>query len=449
MKWAKRIAIGFAALLAILLIVPFFISLNDYIPRIEKEASAKLGEPVSVKNLSLSLLPRPHLTVDGITVGKAQDLTVGKVIVAPEVFSLFSSVKVIRTIEIEGLVFTQKAIENIPAWTKPDPKAPRQPAQVRVESIRLDNALVKFEKNSFGPFDAEARLTQAGEPESASIATRDGKLRINVKPEKSTWMIEALAKGWRPPVGPSIQFDELSAKGVATLNDASFSDVRARLYGGSVTGSATVAWKKGIHLKGKAAVNQVEIRSLLQALGRPPNLSGRLTASPVFSAAAPAAGQLVDALRLETPFDVKNGVLHGIDITRAATSLISKEGSKGGETRFDQLSGHLVLDRGARRLTQLRISSGSLAADGNVTISPRDELSGRVNAKVTAVGTTAVVPLNVSGTVQSPMLLPTGGTLAGAAAGTAILGPGLGTSAGARVGGWVEGLFGKKEDKNK
>jgi hypothetical protein len=47
------------------------------------------------------------------------------------------------------------------------------------------------------------------------------------------------------------------------------------------------------------------------------------------------------------------------------------------------------------------------------------------------------------------MLLPTGGTLAGAAAGTAILGPGLGTSAGARVGGWVEGLFGKKEDKNK
>ena len=39
--------------------------------------------------------------------------------------------------------------------------------------------------------------------------------------------------------------------------------------------------------------------------------------------------------------------------------------------------------------------------------------------------------------------------MAGAAAGTAILGPGLGTTTGAKVGGWVEGLFGKKEDGGK
>jgi hypothetical protein len=194
-------------------------------------------------------------------------------------------------------------------------------------------------------------------------------------------------------------------------------------------------------------VNQVEIRSLLQVLGRPPTMSGRLSATPVFSASAQQAGQLAQALRLETPFDVKNGVLHGIDIGKAATSLISREGSKGGETRFDQLSGHLALNRGTRRLTQLKISSGSLSANGNVTVSPRDELSGRVNAQVTAAGTSAVVPLNVMGSVQSPLLVPTGGTLAGAGVGTAILGPGVGTSVGAKVGGWVEGLFGGKEEQ--
>jgi uncharacterized protein involved in outer membrane biogenesis len=449
MKWAKRIGIGFAALLAILLVLPFFISLNDYIPRIEKEASARLGEPVSIKSLTVSLLPLPHLTVDSITVGKTQDITIGKVTVAPELLSLVASVKVIRTIEINGLVLTQKALDKIPVWTKVDPKVPQQPAQVRVESIRLDDALVKFDRNSFGPFDAVVKLTHSGEPETASIVTRDGKLKVNVKPEKSTYLIEALAKGWQLPLGPPILFDELAVKGVATLTDANFNDVRARLYGGSVAGAATVAWKKGIQLRGKAAVNQVEIRSLLQALGRPATMSGRLSANPVFSATAPVAGQLANALRLETPFEVKNGVLYGMDITKAATSLISKEGSKGGETRFDQLSGHLALDRGTRRLTQLKISSGSLAADGNVTISPRDELSGRVNAQVRVAGTSAVVPLNVMGSVQSPLLLPTGGTLAGAAVGTAILGPGLGTSTGAKVGGWVEGLFGKKEEPKK
>jgi hypothetical protein len=167
----------------------------------------------------------------------------------------------------------------------------------------------------------------------------------------------------------------------------------------------------------------------------------------VFSADAAKAEQLANALRLETPFDVQNGVLHGTDIKKAATSLISRDGGKGGETRFDKLSGHLAMDRGTRRFTQLNVVSGSLAADGNVTISPKDDLSGRINTKVQSSVGSAGVPLNVTGTVASPLLYPTGGTVAGAAAGTAVLGPGVGTSVGAKVGQWTEGLFGKKEAK--
>jgi hypothetical protein len=51
--------------------------------------------------------------------------------------------------------------------------------------------------------------------------------------------------------------------------------------------------------------------------------------------------------------------------------------------------------------------------------------------------------LNVAGTVQSPSLMPTGGTMAGAAIGTAVL-PGIGTGVGAAAGQMLEGLFGKK-----
>jgi hypothetical protein len=179
-------------------------------------------------------------------------------------------------------------------------------------------------------------------------------------------------------------------------------------------------------------------------------MSGRLTASPQFSSKAPSAGQIGDTLRLDTPFDIHNGVLHGVDISKAAVSLINKEAGKGGETRFDKLSGHLAMDRGTRRLTQLNIASGALSADGHVTISPKDNLSGRINANVKAVTVaTGAVPLNVAGTLQAPWLYPTGGTVAGAAAGTAVLGPGIGTAVGARVGQWTEGLFGKKEEKKK
>lgn len=152
-----------------------------------------------------------------------------------------------------------------------------------------------------------------------------------------------------------------------------------------------------------------------------------LDAKPVFSASAASVAQIAHAMRLDAPFNVSNGVLYGVDMQKVATSLI-RQANSGGETRFEALSGHLAMDRGAYRFTRIKIASGSLAADGNVSISPQKELSGRVNAQVTLAGASANVPLNITGTVDSSLLFPTGGTVAGAAAGTAILGPGLGTS---------------------
>lgn len=449
MKWLKRSAIVIGVLLVVLVALPFFISLNDYIPQIEKEVSARLKEPVTISSVRAAAVPLPHVTVDGITVGKSGDIKVGKVTVTPDLWSLLGSTKVIKSIEIKSLVLTQKAIDKIPVWTKSDakPGTSQPPAPVRVESIRLDDAVIKLDKTSFGPFDARVRLNSRGEPEDASITTQDGKLKAMIKPDKSNYLIDATAKSWKLPIGPAILFDELIIKGVATLKDASFSQVSARLYGGTVNGKAGVGWQKGLQLKGNLEVNQVELKSLVPLLAPGRNMSGKLSARPVFSASASGAAQLMDAMRLETPFNVQNGVLHGVDIQKAATNLIT-QGSGGGETRFDQLSGHLNMERGGYRFTQLKIASGSLAADGSVSVSPKKELSGRINAEIKAAKlASASVPLNVSGTVDSPMLLPTGASVAGAAVGTAILGPGLGTSVGAKVGNWAEDLFGKKTEK--
>jgi uncharacterized protein involved in outer membrane biogenesis len=449
MKWLKWIGIVVGVLLLILAVVPFFISLDDYIPEIEREISAKLKEPVKIGSLRAVGLPLPHLTVSGITVGKTEDIKVGKVTVTPDLWSLLDATRVIKSIEIDGLVLTQKAIDRIPAWLPPDAKSgqPSQPPAVRLETIKLDDAVIKLQQATFGPFDARVILSDDGNFESASIVTRDGQFKVLVKPERSRYLIDASAKAWTLPVGPAIHFDELVVKGVATSKGANISDLRAKLYGGTIRGKMTVGWQKGVQLKGSATISQVEISPLLKALDKPQNMSGRLSARPVFSANAANPEQMLAVLRLETPFGVQGGVLHGVDIRKAATSFVSQDGGKGGDTRFDKLSGHLNIDRGTRRLTQLDIVSGSLSADGNVTISPQDELSGRLNTSIKATSVAAVsVPLNVSGTLDSPLLFPTRGTMAGAAAGTAVLGPGLGTALGAKVGQWAESLFGKKKE---
>jgi uncharacterized protein involved in outer membrane biogenesis len=452
MKWLKWGGVALGAIILILAVVPFFISLNDYIPRIEGEISARIKEPVKIGGLRAGGLPLPHVTVTGITVGKTADIQVGEVTITPKLMSLLGATKVIRSIDIEKLVVTQKAIDRIAALTQSGakPGAPAEPAAIRVENIRLDGAVVKLEKATFGPFDARISLDGGGNLESALLATGDGKLRTRVTPEGGRYLIDASARDWRLPVGAAILLDELTVKGVATPNDATLSEVSVKLYGGTVTGNVHLVWRKGMQLKGAAEVNQVEVGSLLQALDKPKTMSGRLNAKPEFSADAPNAGQIADTLRLETPFEIQSGVLHGVDIGKAAVSLINKDAGKGGETRFDKLSGHLEMDAGTRRLTQLNIASGALSAEGHVTISPKDALSGRINANVKAVSVaTGAVPLNVAGTLERPLVYPTGGTVAGAAAGTAVLGPGIGTAVGARVGQWTEGLFGKKEEKKK
>jgi uncharacterized protein involved in outer membrane biogenesis len=445
MKWLKRILIAFAALIAVLvaaaIAIPFFVSVDDYVPRMEKEASDKLKEPVKIGKIHLAGLPVPHVVIDAITVGKTGDLKVGKVTVTPELSSLFSATRVIRSIEIDSLVLTQKAIEKIPVWTKQDGK-PDQPSPVRIGSLRLSDALVKLDKTSFGPFDARVTLDDKGQPGEASITTRDGKLKAVVTPENSKYTIIATARSWTLPAGPPIVFDELEIRGVATLTEADFSQVTAKLYGGTAVGKVAVGWQKGLQLKGNVDLAQIELANLVPIVSPGTNMSGRLNAKPVFSAAAADGSQLLAALHVETPFDVQHGVLHGVDIEKAAMKMIGKGGG-GGETHFDRLAGHVVRDHLAYKFSGLKISSGVLAADGDVGISPHQDLSGRVNAKVNALGASATVALNVSGTVHSPSLMPTGGTIAGAAIGTAIL-PGIGTGVGAKAGQMIEGLFGKK-----
>ncbi len=444
MKWLKRLILLLAALIAVLVIVPFFVSLDQYRPGIEQMLAEKLKEPVRLKSLRLAGLPLPHVIVDDIEIGKA-DLKIGRIAITPDLLSLLTADKVIRSITVTGLVINQRALDRIPAWTRSDHRAKPAEFTVRVQTVLLDDALLQLQKISFGPFDARVSLTATGAPERADITTRDGKLKVMLKPDGKNFSLDVQAKGWLLPAGPPILFDELLIMGTATLNSANLADIKARLYGGTVTGRTTISWQKGLQLKGDFSVKAIELRNLVPLFSPETRLSGRLTAKPVFSANAQKPEQIGAMLRLDTPFDIQDGVLHGIDIQKAATNLISRDSS--GQTRFDVLSGNFALDRATRRITNLKVVSGSLAGDGHVTIAPNKDLSGRINVQIgTGNVSAATIPLNVSGNLDAPRLLPTAASVAGAAAGTAILGP-VGTSVGAKVGNWAENLFGGGEKK--
>lgn len=74
MKWLVGLLLALVLVVVAAVAVPFFIPLDDYIPRIEKEASARLKEPVKIGKIRLVAFPLPHAIVDGITIGKSEDL---------------------------------------------------------------------------------------------------------------------------------------------------------------------------------------------------------------------------------------------------------------------------------------------------------------------------------------------------------------------------------------
>jgi uncharacterized protein involved in outer membrane biogenesis len=437
MKWLKPVGITLSVLIASLAIVPFFVALNDYIPALEREAAKVLGERVSIDSLHASVFPVPHARIDGIVIGASEDIRIGKVTLTPDFWSLFRAAKVIRTVDVENVALSQKAISILTALTQQKPGS----GNIRLETIHIRAATVKLEQSSFGPFDVRVQVSSAQQPGELVLTTRDGALKARAVPEGARYALEVTARGWTPPMGPAIRFDTLNIKGIAHSKGADLNHIAGKLYGGSVAGKVNIGAGKELTLRGNLELRNIEVKHAVALLSPKTRVSGRLDAKPVFSSNARTAAQLGEALRLETPFTVHDGVLYGFDLMKAATSF-GRQASAGGETHFDQLEGHLVIDRRAYQFSDLSIASSGIAARGNVSIAASKALSGQLSTNVKGLGKSAGIPLIIAGTLDSPMLYPHPTALAGAAAGTVIM-PGVGTAAGAKLGEFIGDLFGK------
>jgi hypothetical protein len=129
-------------------------------------------------------------------------------------------------------------------------------------------------------------------------------------------------------------------------------------------------------------------------------------------------------------------MLNGIDLIKAVQTAGV---SRGGKTPLDTLSGQVRTRGKAVELQNLAASSGALSATGQVSISPTQQLGGRVTVEL---GGAVGMPLAVGGTLAEPEVNLTTGARIGAALGTLLM-PGVGTGAGASVGGKLGELFSK------
>ena len=105
-------------LLAVALVTPFLIPLKGYVPEVTRLVSERLGEPVSIKNLRLQLLPTPRVAIVGLKLGRRDEVTIERGSIVPDLLLLLSGEKVIRVVFADEVRVKQSALNLLDRLSK-------------------------------------------------------------------------------------------------------------------------------------------------------------------------------------------------------------------------------------------------------------------------------------------------------------------------------------------
>jgi len=438
---SKKYLIGFAAVISILIVIPFFIPMRSYLDKAERMASEKIGAPVTIGSGRLLLIPTPRVVAKDISVGKQQELKLEVLSVIPTLASLLSETKIIE-IKIIRPVIKKAALDLLSALSANDKEASTAPIAVNVKHVIINELQLDWPDMKLPTFNMDVYLTSANAMESLKLKTVDGVLNADVTPKDEGHLILINAEKWTSPVGLPLLINKATLEMYLKGSQLDIPKIDLALYNGTLTGNAVLSWAKGWRTSGKLQVNNMSVKEPSSLVSKSVYLSGNLSGNGGFSATAKDASVLTDNLHLDFKFNVKNGVLHGLDLVKLA-SLLTKQ-SGGGETQFDEFSGVFNVKGKQYALRDINMRSGLLAASGQVKVKPDKALDGVVEVELKKGVSLAAIPLQVSGTVDKPSVFPTKAAMAGAVAGTAIMGPGVGTSLGIKAGGAmdkIKGLF--------
>lgn len=374
----KPVIIGVVALVAVVIGGVQLVPMNSYVPSIEKLASEHIKEPVSIGSMHVSILGGFSIILQNVRLGTTQDVKIDKVSLSPEFGSVFGDVKIIRKMEAESVTVAEEVLPRLPKWLE------AAVADKRLEIGRMVIKSIKFESHTvkLPPFDANLQLSPEGAIERAVLVSTDGKLNVELTPRDNQIDIALSAsKGWVPPVGPQIEFTDLTVKAVATRNQVRVEKFESLLYGGAAKGSALIVWGGPWSLDGEVETQRIGIQGLMEVFTRDARSTGQLEAKLRYSMSSQGLTTLFDSPKVDGSFDIKKGDLDGVDLVRALQSG-GRGVTQGGATRFEEISGTVALNNGRYQYRNMKLSSGLLSAAGAFDVSPNKDVSGRISVEL-------------------------------------------------------------------
>lgn len=380
------------------------------------ELQGRLGVPVRLGALHWRLLPVPAVVLEDVTTDQPQAITVKKLTAYPDLLALLQRRVVLDRVELDGAVVPQLSLRALDA-------TPRGAALEAVDAEAAATPLARFVLRDL------TWLSRHG-----VAVVYDGEIDFD--------------PGWRPRQAV-LRRPGFTPATDLTLTRQGQEDrwaTRINVGGGTAHGEVQLQTRVDgrLVLAGQLQPSGVDVGSAVAAFNRKPVIAGKATGATVLSAQGDSLVGLAQSLHTKTVFTMGASTLLRFDLDKAVRSLGREHA---GQTALDAVSGQLDTQNTPRgmvtQFTGIKASSGALTASGQARLANRQiEAEFAVDLVDGIVG----VPLVLSGPVDKVAVSVSGGAVAGAVLGTAVL-PGIGTAIGARLGATLGRMFNSGPDR--
>ena len=391
--WGKIIAGLLVLFVSALFVVPLLLPMKDYVPNIEQLVGAALKQPVHIGRLSGRLLPSPRLVLSEVSIGDARQIQVARVQANFSLVDMFGPVRPVTSLDLYGVEVKGPALQQVSFWLQQMAASHEYP----IMRITLAQGKLDAEGMPLSDVDGELNFSAAGKFAQAHLNALGHKLGLDISAEASQKLALSITlHDSALPFLPNWSFDDLKATGELGRDELRLTDLDGRIRGGMLAGNARVNWRSGWRVQGELIAKVVPLERINKLL------SGDMDGTAHFQAQAESLPALSDAVLFNGVFDVKKGMIGGVDIVES-TRLRSQESLPGGRTHFDEMSGELFYAKGSYRFSKINIRDSVFQVNGAITVAGQ-ALSGRVLSNLTMRGGMTPVMLLVSGTTDSPSL---------------------------------------------
>ncbi|MCC6473657.1 MAG: hypothetical protein IT514_07930 [Burkholderiales bacterium] len=380
----RGVAIALVALVAVALAGLNFAPIDA--GSFERAASARLGEPVRIGSIRLSVMPLPRLRMENVAVGAGGEIRIAGIEAAPDVGAIWNEKKHFGSVTLDGVSAPAGSLAAL-LWGKGSGDS------LRIDSLVVKGARLQLPGVELPVIDATGTFGGGGNLEQATITARGGKFSVKVAAKGASAQVEISAGEVTFPFGGTIRFDDFRARGVANPAELALSEIEASALGGVLRGNARLRWTPAWSVEGQMTGRGIDPARFAAPLVASGSVEGRFA----YSMRSPTPERLASALRYEGSFTMHKGTLGTVDLTR----VLQGADSPGGTTLFSEMSGSFAGDLSRVQLRRVRLGAGMLSASGDLAVGPQKNLSGRFDVELRNQARAAFV---LGGTLPAPVV---------------------------------------------